>query len=199
LALAVRLSGSKRPADWPAHHNKLALSALHARHNRPDSSVIRVVLLARFPKYGTGRGCSIVRFRIDLLALLMVVCTGVLSATPTLAAGTSKGAASGTSSLTLVLLDSTDGLAHWGQNVTFNVSTTATTEPYVSVDCYQNGTLVYGAMAGFFASYPWPGTQTMNLSSPSWTSGGASCKATLYYYSGKKTVTLTTLNFQAYP
>jgi hypothetical protein len=102
------------------------------------------------------------------------------------------------SSLSLVLENSTDGQPHWGQTVTFKVSTGATTQPNVSLDCYQNGVLVYGAVAGFYAGYPWPGSQNFILSSPSWTGGGASCTASLYYFSGRKTVTLTNLNFQVY-
>jgi hypothetical protein len=82
--------------------------------------------------------------------------------------------------------------------VTFTVSTTATTQPNVSLDCYQNGTLVFGGVAGFYASYPWPGSQIFVLSSPSWTGGAANCTATLYYFSGRKTINLTTLNFQVY-
>jgi hypothetical protein len=101
---------------------------------------------------------------------------------------------SGSSSLSLVLLNSTDGLPHWGQNVTFTISTSATTEPYVSLDCYQNGALVYGAMAGFFPSYPWPGSQIFPLASPSWSGGAASCTAKLYYFNGRKNITLTSLN-----
>ena len=104
------------------------------------------------------------------------------------------GSTSGTSSLSLVLLNSTDGLAHWGQEVTFHVATSATTEPYVSLDCYQNGALVYGAMAGFFPSYPWPGSQIFPLASPSWSGGAASCTAKLYYFNGRKNITLTSLN-----
>ena len=103
-----------------------------------------------------------------------------------------------TSSLGLVLLNSTDGLPHWGQQVTFNVSTTATTQPNVSLNCYQNGVLVYGAVAGFYPSYPWPWTQVFTLSSPSWTGGGANCTASLYYFSGKKTITLATMSVQVY-
>ncbi|HYS36229.1 MAG TPA: hypothetical protein VEO01_11415 [Pseudonocardiaceae bacterium] len=103
-----------------------------------------------------------------------------------------------TSTLTLVLLNSTDASPHWGQSVTFTVSTTATTEPYVSTDCYQNGVLVMGAMAGFFPSYPWPGSQIVILSSPSWTGGPASCTAELYYFNGRKNITLKTLNFSVY-
>jgi hypothetical protein len=108
------------------------------------------------------------------------------------------GGSTGTSSLSLVLLNSTDGLPHWGQQVTFNVSTTATTQPNVSLDCYQNGTLVYGAVAGFYASYPWPWTQTFILSSPAWTGGAANCTAALYYFSGTKTITLKTLSIAVY-
>src|SRR5216683_7718212 len=103
-----------------------------------------------------------------------------------------------TSSLGLVLLNSTDGLPHWGQQVTFNVSTTATTEPHVSLKCSQNGVVAYSAQSGFYASYPWPWTQVMTLSSAAWTSGSADCVASLYYFSGTNTVTVGTLSFTAY-
>ena len=43
----------------------------------------------------------------------------------------------------------------WGDQVTFNVSTTATDRPTVRLHCYQNGNLVYTFSAGFFAGYPW--------------------------------------------
>jgi hypothetical protein len=102
----------------------------------------------------------------------------------------------GTSQLTLVLLNSTDGSPHWAQQVTFKVSTTKTTEPHVSLICSQNGTVVYQAQTGFYAGYPWPWTQTMTLSSAAWTGGAASCTASLYYFSGSRTTTLATLNFQ---
>ncbi len=59
--------------------------------------------------------------------------------------------------------------------------------------------LVYGAVAGFYPSYPWPWTQIFTLSSPSWTSGGANCTASLYYFSGKKTITLSTMSFPVSP
>jgi len=105
-----------------------------------------------------------------------------------------NGGTTNTSSLTLVLLNSTDGVAHYGQSVTFNISTTATSYPNVSLYCYQNGALVYAAAAGFYPGYPWPGSQTFILAGGSWYGGAASCTATLYYYSGTKTVNLTTLN-----
>jgi hypothetical protein len=133
-----------------------------------------------------------------MLALLMALALAAVSVTPTFAAKPTGGTSS--SSLSLVVLYSpyNDGLPHWDGQVTFNISTTATTHPYVDLNCYQSGTLVYGAMAGFFASYPWQGTQNMTLSSASWTGGAASCTATLYYLSGTKKVILSTLTFQAY-
>lgn len=137
--------------------------------------------------------------RLFVGVTVVMAVTGILGlSTLTTSLVASKQQAT-TSSLTLVLLNSTDGLPHYGQTVTFKVSTTATTEPDVSLVCYQNGTLVYSAFAGFYPSYPWPGSQDMVLSSASWTSGGANCTATLSYVNGKKTVVLTTLNFQVYP
>lgn len=140
-----------------------------------------------------------------VVAVTSIIGNSTLSTAPVAAksgsaapvAAKSSGTSS-TSNLSLVLLNSTDGLPHWGQNVTFSVATTVTTEPYVSLDCSQNGAIVYGASAGFFPSYPWPGSQIFPLSSPSWTGGGASCTATLYYVNGKRTITLKTLNVQVY-
>src|SRR5262245_11282377 len=43
-----------------------------------------------------------------------------------------------------------DGLPNRGDTVRFNVSTTATTGPYVDLVCSQNGVVVYGATAGYF-------------------------------------------------
>jgi len=84
---------------------------------------------------------------------------------------------------------------NWGDTIRFNVSTTATTEPHVNLACSQNGVVVYGAATGYYASYPWPWTQNMTLSSGSWTGGPASCTATLSAYSGTSVTTLATLNF----
>jgi hypothetical protein len=70
-------------------------------------------------------------------------------------------------------------LLHWGDTVTFNVSTTATSQPSVITDCYQNGALVYRHY-GFFYGDPSP-SQNFVLQSAAWTSGAADCSATLYY------------------
>jgi hypothetical protein len=120
---------------------------------------------------------------------------------PALAAkggGGGKPPTGSTSTLKLVPLNSSDDLPHYGQQVTFDVSSTATTEPHVSLSCYQGGTLVYGSQTGYYASYPWPWTQTMTLASNAWTGGAADCTARLYYINITKTVTLSTLNFHAY-
>ena len=100
------------------------------------------------------------------------------------------------STLVLVLVNSTDGVPHHGQVVTFNVSTTATSTPSVDLKCSQTGSMVLSWTAGFYSSYQW--TKDVTLSSPAWTSGAASCTATLYYSTSNKTITLATLPFQVY-
>ena len=92
----------------------------------------------------------------------------------------SGGSGSG-STITLVMVadQNANGLPNWNDSITFNISTTATANPYLSVRCYQGGTLVYSADAGFYPSYPWPGARMMPLYSPSWTGGAATCTATL--------------------
>jgi hypothetical protein len=138
--------------------------------------------------------------RVAFLTLLFTLALFALQGGQTLAAkhgGGGHTTASGT--FGLVLLDSTDGSAHWGQRVTFNVSTTATTEPHVSLKCSQNGVLVYAAQTGYYAGYLWPWTQVMTLSSVAWTGGSADCVATLYYFSGATVVSLGTSSFTAYP
>src|SRR5262245_41497779 len=79
----------------------------------------------------------------------------------------------GSFSLVMVADANGDGAPNWGDSVTFNISTTATTEPNVSLTCSQNGAVVYGSVSGFYASYPWPWTQIMNLYSTTWQSGAA--------------------------
>jgi hypothetical protein len=111
--------------------------------------------------------------------------------------GTGGNAGSSTLTLAMVTDLNANGLPNWGDTVTFKVSTTATTEPHVDLTCTQNGTVVYSATTGFFAGYPWPWTQNMTLSSQKWTGGSAACSARLYYFSGSKTVTVSTLSFTA--
>jgi hypothetical protein len=130
-----------------------------------------------------------------LLALVLVVA-------PTAFGGKGgaggKPSGGGSSGLSLTVLDSTDGLPHYGGQVTFTVSTTATDRPYVSLNCYQNGVWVYSGSAGFFPDYPWP--QTFVLATLStWTSGAGDCTARLYMTKdGSRSTTLATLSFHVY-
>ena len=105
------------------------------------------------------------------------------------------GGTTGGGTLTLVRLTPTaDGLTHWSNWITWNVSTTATTEPYVSTVCKRGGTVIMNASAGYFASYPWPSAQSFSLQSQVWTGGDADCVGTLY----SATQTLATTSFHVY-
>jgi hypothetical protein len=108
------------------------------------------------------------------------------------------GGGSGSSSLTLVLLNSSDGLPHYGQQVTFTVSTTVTSRPYVRLDCYQGGAYVYSQWAGFYADFAWPWLQTYPLSNSMWTGGAADCTATLYYNNGRAWTNILSQSFHVY-
>ena len=98
----------------------------------------------------------------------------------------------------LVLVNSTDGLAHWGQSVTYTVSTTATAYPYVLTKCYKGTTLVLSTSAGFYASYAWPSAKVVPLQTMLWTGGDADCTATLYSMDGGSQTNLATIAFHAY-
>src|SRR5262249_8007044 len=83
----------------------------------------------------------------------------------------------GSGSVTLVLLNSLDGLAHYGETVRFDVSTTSTDQPWVGLKCYQDLSPVGESWEGYF-----PGSLSdgnFDLDSPTWTSGAADCTATL--------------------
>ena len=102
-----------------------------------------------------------------------------------------------TGSFTLVLVDSTDGVPHYGQRITFNVTSTATYR-FVDVDCYQAGTRVYHSGVGFYTGWPW--SQNFTLASGAWTGGAADCTARLYATdsSGGNQQTLATMAFAVY-
>ena len=139
------------------------------------------------------------------VAVAMITMLGASS--PALAAkgGGGKPPPSGgssSSSVSLVLLDSTDGLPHYGQRVRFSVSTTATTRPFVRLNCYQGGAWLYAASAGYFADYPW--SQDFTLSSGGgaeggWSSGAADCDATLYSNDGRRSTDLAKITFHVEP
>lgn len=106
---------------------------------------------------------------------------------------------SSSSSLKVVMVKDVnlDGAPNWGDTITFDISTTATSQPNVSLQCSQGGVVVYGATAGFYDAYPWPWTQQMSLSSTAWASGAANCVAVLQQYSGTRVIDLTSIAFTA--
>jgi hypothetical protein len=91
-----------------------------------------------------------------------------------------SGGSGGTISLVLVQDANGNGLPNVGDKVTFAVSTPATTQPWVTLQCYVGGTMVYKASNGIFATSL---NQVFTLGSNSWTSGAASCTAYLQNWS----------------
>jgi hypothetical protein len=117
--------------------------------------------------------------QVGALVLALVVVPAALAATKGHGGGGGSGT-SGSSSISapvMVTDTGTPGIS-WGDTVTFNVSTTATTTPFVNLQCYQNGVQVLSGMKGF-----WDGSIDVNwnfgLSSPMWQSGAADCAASL--------------------
>ena len=124
----------------------------------------------------------------SLVALLVV---GLIAGTAFAGKG-GGGKQSRGGTMTLVVLDD-DAIANYADSITFQVTTTATDRPFVSVKCYQ-GSLVYSASVGYFADYPW--RQSFILSSSYWTGGEATCDARLYEMrSNGSTTTLGTMSF----
>jgi hypothetical protein len=91
------------------------------------------------------------------------------------------GGSSGTSSISLaypLVYDANgSGAPNWHDTVRFNVSTTATTQPYVELECFQNGVLVAAGSRGYFADSL--DTPNFGLYGGGWMSGAADCTAHL--------------------
>jgi hypothetical protein len=138
------------------------------------------------------------RIGIALYAALAVLALALVPAALASKGGGGKGGTNTSTdpAVSLVVLDSNDGLPHWGDNVTFTV-TTSESEPYVTLTCSQNGVPVLTQTSGFWAGYG-PG-QVYGLMNGTWTSGAADCSATLYATtSNGKAATLATTSFHVY-
>jgi hypothetical protein len=122
-----------------------------------------------------------------------------LSLAATAYAGNGGGPNRSSSSISLVLINaaitasSTSSSPHYGDQVTFNISTDATAYPYVNLKCYQNGKLVGEGWAGFFDGAL--GGQTFTLWSPQWSGGAADCTAWLDMYSNGRWKELASTGF----
>ena len=140
--------------------------------------------------------------RKTFIALALVTVVAIVAG-PATAGGNGRGggkpAGGGGGTISLVLLNSTDGSAHWGQQVTFDVSTSATTKPSVTLTCWQGSAEAYRSSAGFYPEYPWQWAQTFTLQSAVWSGGDADCTATLYYVDRRgRTQTLSSIGFHTY-
>jgi len=122
----------------------------------------------------------------------------LIAAVPAFAGRGHGGSGGGTTggsggSVSLVPLYTHAGGPVIGDWVTFSVSTSAA-YPYVRVDCSQGGTVVLSQTKGFFPAYPWG--QNFQLGPTSvWTSGSASCTATLFTSGSKGSTTLGSTSF----
>ena len=111
------------------------------------------------------------------------------------------GGSGGTISLVMVTDNNSDGQPNYKDKVTFAVSTSSTTQPWVTVQCSQNGTLVYQQSNGIF---PTSLNQTFTLGpTPNWQGGAANCTAKLQnwdsYSKNGKIVNLASMSFTANP
>jgi hypothetical protein len=113
------------------------------------------------------------------------------------AKGGNGGRTSGTSSIKLaglVVDQNSDGLPNFGDVVTFDVSTTATTEPYVNLQCFQNGGLVLNGWQGYF-DWALNTSRNFGLGSGVWHSGAATCTANLEMYSNNRWRAIASTSF----
>jgi hypothetical protein len=123
----------------------------------------------------------------------------VLASVVALAVAASASAGKGTTSASTISLASPTAAAttaswpKYGDTVRFNVSTTATSSPFVNLNCYQGGTLVAVGWAAYFDGAL--GTGDFGLYSPMWTGGAATCTASLEMHTSKGWKELATTSF----
>jgi len=135
------------------------------------------------------------------LALMVAVTLSLMGIVSLSAVAGAAGKGRNGSTLDLVVLpdstltpSTTQETPHWGDDITFAVSTSATDQPFVNVRCFQAEALVFDAWEGFYSA-AWS-DQTFTLSSSYWQSGEADCTARLIKW-GKngRERTLATLDF----
>jgi hypothetical protein len=134
----------------------------------------------------------------SLFGALMLATSAVALA----GAGGNKGSSS--SSISLVLQTASAAAAassndpSYGDSVTFAVSTGATSQPFVHLKCFQNGSLVLESWQAWF--YGAAGDQSFKLGgSPAWQGGAGDCTAYLEnwdsYSKNGRTTTLASTSF----
>jgi hypothetical protein len=123
----------------------------------------------------TARQFPLIAALVVVLALAPIALAGKGGGGKPGGGGTTGG--SGTISMVLVTDRNGDGLPNWADTVTFNISTSSTTQPWVNLKCTQNRTLVAQGWNGYFVG-SLTGTN-FQLASPTWSSGAADCTAYL--------------------
>jgi hypothetical protein len=131
----------------------------------------------------------------SLIALLIV---GLMAGTALAGKGGGGKPGGGGGVTVQVVTDANgDGLPNWGDQVHFTV-TTSNTRPIVSLTCTQGGTIVYGDSRPYYWPNIWDDTGVFTLSSLSWTSGAAECRAEAKGTSSNgRIVSLGSMTFQA--
>ncbi len=123
--------------------------------------------------------------------LRTAACIASIAAALALAAPAAQAAPPTKSTSSIALAQSTT--PSWGDSIRFDVSTTATAEPYVQVVCHQGGALVAEGWAGYFDGAL--GDGSFSLYSPIWTSGAADCTAKLQAYGNGRWKALASTSF----
>ena len=89
---------------------------------------------------------------------------------------------------------------YYGDVITFSVTTTKTDRPFVLLECYKGGALVYSSTVGLFQDWydEW-GIPDFQLESLAWNNGDANCTATAQYQDSKyKMRTLATMQLTVF-
>ncbi len=141
-----------------------------------------------------------------LLFVLAFAAVGTVAVWQTLAAphngggGPSKGSTSTITGPVMVTDTNSDGLPNHGDVITFNESTTATDQPFVNLQCSQNGVLVTDGWNGFFDG-SLNTTRNFGLNSGAWQSGAADCTVYLdkHVKSGQQWQQLASTSFHVNP
>jgi hypothetical protein len=126
-------------------------------------------------------------------ALIAMLVVGLIAGTAFAAKGSHTG-----SSVSLVALESTDGAAHQGQDVTFKF-TTSNAYPVISLSCSKNGNVVYGSSGPMYWPNMWDFDGVFTLASQAWTEGAADCRADLKGTQRGKIVLLASTSFHVEP
>ena len=134
--------------------------------------------------------------QIAALTLALVLVPAAIAAKGGGGGKPSGGGSSTISVATPLVYDANgNGLPNHGDVLLFNISTTATTRPWVNLRCRQNGLEVLNDWNGYFdgaLNYTW----NFGLGSAAWQSGAADCTAYLDMANGRNGWTqLSSLSF----